>query len=332
MLNIYDIAKLAGVSYATVSRVINDKSDVKKETRDRVKKILDDNDYLPNSFARGLANRGMKIIGIIVIDVRNIHHINTAFFIEKEFAKFGYSSIIAGCGVDYTKQEDYLRVMAGRNVDGLVLVGSRFQNDSTKKSLEKYFSKKPVVIANGYINIPNVCGIVLDEKRAVSEIVDSLFKKGHRNIGFVNDYVTYSAQEKQAGFVQGLRNNDILFNEKNIIHMKTDLDVSEAETRKFLTLNKSITALIYSEDIMAVGGVKACYSMNIHIPRDINIIGFNNSIYSDISSPRISSIDNKILQMGEMCSSSLNSMLLGEKIDSIIKINPEFIAKETTNF
>ena len=94
-MNIYDIAKIAGVSYATVSRVINNKEDVKQETREKIQKILDDNDYLPNSFARGLAKSGMKLIGILIIDVRNIHHNNTAFHIETEFSKYGYTSIIA---------------------------------------------------------------------------------------------------------------------------------------------------------------------------------------------------------------------------------------------
>jgi len=330
-MNIYDIAKLSGVSYGTVSRVINNKEGVKKETREKVKKILDEYDYLPNSFARGLAKSGMKIIGIMLIDVRNIHHINIAFEIEKEFSKFGYTSIIGDCGKDNTKQEGYLRVMAGRNVDGLVLIGSGFQNAITKRSIEKYFSNKPVVMANGYLNLENVCGIILDERKAVADVVGYLAVRGHRNIAFVNDYVTYSAQEKQKGFMEGIRANDILFNDRNIIHIKTDLDISEVETQKLLTLNKKITAIIYSEDIMAVGGVKACNNLNLNVPKDINIVGFNNSIYSDISTPKISSIDNKIHDMCEKCTKSLHSMLIKEKVDSIFKLNPEFVVKQSTN-
>ena len=221
--------------------------------------------------------------------------------------------------------------MAGRNVDGLVLIGSRFQNDATKKNITKYFNNKPVVIANGYLNIPNVCGVVVDEKTIVTETVNRLVKKGHRNIAFVNDYVTYSAQEKEAGFMDGIRDNDIVFNEKNIRHIKNDLDVSLAETQKLLSLNKDITAIIYSEDLMAVGGIKACSRMNIDVPESINIIGFNNSIYSDVSTPRISSIDNKRHEVGEKCSNALYSMLNDKAVNPKIRIKPEFIVKETTN-
>lgn len=329
-MNIYDIAKLAGVSYATVSRVINNKSDVKQETREKIQKILDENDYLPNSFARGLAKNGMKIIGIILIDVRNIHHINTAFYVEEEFAKYGYTSIIGGCGMDNTKQEDFLRVMAGRNVDGLVLIGSRFQNESTKNSIQKYFNDKPVVIANGYLDLPNVCGVVIDEKKAVTDVVDTLVEKGHRDIAFVNDYVTFSAQEKEEGFKQGLLKNDLPHNEQNIRHIQTDLEMGEKETKKLLTLNQKITAIIYSEDIMAAGGVKACHSLGLKIPDDICIIGFNNSVYSDVSTPRISSIDNRRLAVGEACSNALYSLLLGEKVDPVIRIQAYFVEKEST--
>ncbi|MDA3812424.1 MAG: LacI family DNA-binding transcriptional regulator [Spirochaetaceae bacterium] len=330
-MNIYDIAKLAGVSYATVSRVINNKPDVKQETRDKIKKILDENDYLPNTFARGLSNNGMKMIGILVIDVRNIHHSNTAFHIENELSKFGYTSIIAGCGLNFTKQEEYLRVMASRNVDGLVLIGSKFQNDTIKKNLEKYFHSTPVVMANGYLNLPNVCGIVDDERRVVADTVDMLYRKGHRNIAFFNDYVTFSAQEKEAGFIDGLRNNDILYNEKNINHIKTDLEVSILETERLLKTNKNITAIIYSEDLMAAGGVKACKKLDISIPEEMNIIGFDNSIYSDISTPRITSIDNKRHDLGAKCTKTLYSMLKGEKVEPLVHIIPELVIKETTN-
>lgn len=330
-MNIYDIAKLAGVSYATVSRVINHNSNVKEETRIRVQKILDENDYLPNSFARGLAKSNMKMIGILVVDVRNIHHSNIAFHIEKEFSKLGYTSIICGCGEDPDKQEDYLRIMAGRNVDGLVLIGSRFQNDVTKDSIKKYFSKKPVVIANGFLNLENVCGVILDERKAVSNVVDYLASKGHRNIAFVNGAETPSSKEKENGFLDGIRTNDLMFNTDNIVHFKQDYSISENETLNLLSNNGSITAIIYVEDLMAVGGVKACQKLNLRIPEDISIVGFNNSAYSEISTPSISSIDNKNHDVGEKCTSVLYSMLHGEKVASIYKFMPKLVLKESTN-
>lgn len=329
-MNIYDIAKLSGVSYATVSRVINNKDGVKKETREKVKQILDEYDYLPNFFARGLAKNSMKIIGIILIDVRNIHHTNIAFDIETRLSQFGYTSIIGNCGMDKTKREAYLRVVAGR-VDGLVLIGSGFQEDTTKKSIEKYFTSKPVVMANGYLNLENVCGIILDERKAIADVVGYLANKGHRDIAFINDYITYSSRQKQEGFMDGIRDNNILFNERNIRHIETDLDICEVKTQKFLTLNKSITAIIYSEDITAVGGIKACNNLKLNVPKDISIVGFNNSIYSDISTPRISTIDNKIHDMSQKCSEALYSMLMKEKVEPIFDIIPEFVVKESTN-
>ncbi|MDF1618507.1 LacI family DNA-binding transcriptional regulator [Petrocella sp. FN5] len=330
-MNIYDIAKLAGVSHTTISRVINNKPGVKPETRDRIIRILDENAYIPNSFARGLANAGNKIIGIIVIDVRNNHHINTAFHIEEEFSKYGYMSIIGGCGLDNSKQEAYLRAMAGRNIDGLVLIGSRFQNDITKRCIQKYFNDKPVVIANGQLDLENVCGVVVDERKAVSNVVDYLVSKGHREIAFMNDYVTYSAHNKQEGFIDGIRKNHIMFNESYIRHIKTDHVNSQMETEKFLKRNQGVTAIIYSEDIMAVGGVKACKHLGLKIPEDINIIGFNNSIYADISTPKISSIDNRINDMGAYCTKALYAMLQGEKTERVYNIMPIFDMKESTN-
>lgn len=330
-MTIYDIAKLAGVSYATVSRVINNRDGVKKETREKVQKILDEYDYLPNSFARGLVKNEMKIIGINIIDVRNIHYTYTAFHIEQELAKFGYSSIISGCGDDETKQEEYIRVMAERNVDGLVLIGSKFQNDITKKCIIKYFREKPVVIANGFLELDNTCGIILDERKAVSDVVDYLVNKGHKHIALIQEYRSKSSREKQAGFIDGLRKNNIDYNEKNIRHIDVDMNISEVDTQNLLMLNKNITAIIYGEDIMAVGGIKACNNLKLNVPKDINIIGFDNSIYSEISTPKISSIDNKSNEIAEKCTKVLYNMLMGEKIDPIVKLTPQFVIKESTN-
>ncbi len=330
-MNIYDIATLAGVSHTTVSRVINDKPGVKQETREKILKILDEQAYFPNSHARGLASNENKVIGIIVIDVRNIHHIHTAFHIEEAFTQYGYVSVIASCGLDDSKQEEYLKVMASRNVEGLVLIGSRFQNNNMKKSIKKYLSDKPVVIANGYIELDNVCGVVVNERKGVSDVVDFLVSKGHKNIGFMNDYVTYSAHNKQEGFLDGIRKNNLMFNEKNIKYIKTELENSEIETEKFLKENPNISAIIYSEDIMAVGAIKACVKMGLKVPEDINIIGFNNSIYSDISIPTISSIDNRNTAMGDRCSKALYSMLNGEKTEAIYHLMPKFKIKDSTN-
>ncbi len=330
-MTIYDIAKLAGVSYATVSRVINNREGVKPETRKKVQKILDENDFLPNKFARGLVTSSMKIIGINVIDVRNIHHIETAFHIEQEFSKYGYTCIICGCGHENEKQEEYIRVMAERQVDGQVLIGSGFQNKITKSCIKKYFNDKPVIIANGYLDLPNVYSVVLDEEKAVKEAVIRLYEKGHHNIAFFNNYdITESSKLKEKGFVEGIIAVGIEHNEKRIIHVKSDLKSAEDQTEKLLNEQPEITAIIYSEDIMAAGGIRSCHNLNIKIPDDLSIIGFNNSIYSDITYPRLSSIDNKTTEMGEVCTKTLYSLLNGENMDKVYRLEPVLVEKETT--
>lgn len=330
-MNIYDIAKIAGVSHTTISRVLNNKPGVKKETKEKILKILDDNAYFPNSYAIGLASNQNKIIGILLIDVRNYHHTDTAFHIESYFSQYGYATVIASCGWDESKQDEYVRIMASRNVEGLVLIGSHFQNEYAKKSIKKYFANKPVVIANGYLNLSNVCGVLLDEKKAVSEVVDYLVGKGHENIAFFYDNKTISAKNKEQGFLDGIEKNNLLRNKNNILDIESRHDVSKDETEKLLKVKPEITAIIYSEDIMAVGGIKACASLGLKVPEEISIIGFNNSIHTETSTPTITSIDNRSHDTGEQCAKALYAMLNEENVEPVYHLEPLFIIKESSD-
>src|SRR5690606_22479520 len=117
------------------------------------------------------------------------------------------------------------------------------------------------------------------------------------------------------------------WNEKNILDIHTRYYVSKEETEKLLREKPEITAIIYSEDILAVGGIKACYSLGLKIPEQISIIGFNDSIYSDISTPTITTIDNRTHDTGEYCSKALHAMLNGEKVEPVYHLEPVFKIK-----
>lgn len=153
-MTIYDIAKEAGVSASTVSRVINNRPGVSIEVRRKVQRILKKYDYFPSETARGLVNQTSKIIGILVDDLRTSHHTEGAYIIERELAKLGYCCIILNTGTDDKSKADYLKVLKQRRVDGAVLMGSSFQSQEVEKAITKYLPNRPVVMANGYLDLP----------------------------------------------------------------------------------------------------------------------------------------------------------------------------------
>lgn len=155
-MTIYDIAKIAGVSASTVSRVANHKPGIKEETRRQIQELLDQYDYRPNETARGLVNQSSRMIGILITDIRYAHHVDIAYHIEKEMEKQGYCSLILNTGLSDEKKIQAIKVLSQRRVDGAILVGSTFQCDAVKQALTTYLSKEPVIITNGYLDLPNV--------------------------------------------------------------------------------------------------------------------------------------------------------------------------------
>ena len=126
-MTIYDIAEIAGVSASTVSRVINNKPGVGLETRQKIMKLMENYNYSPNAIARGLVSRSSKTIGILVADIRNIHHIDGAYYIERELIAQGYCCIILNTGNEDADKVNAIEILHRRRVEGVVMMGSIFQ-------------------------------------------------------------------------------------------------------------------------------------------------------------------------------------------------------------
>lgn len=204
-MTIYDIATAAGVSASTVSRVINHKSGIRKETREKIEKLIEEYNYSPNVAARGLVMQSSKMIGILLVDIRVVHHIDNAFAIEQELAKRGYCSIIMSTGADEANIGSCIRQLEQRRVEGIALIGSMFMAKSTYHTIKTYLPNIPVVIINGYIDLPNVTGIIADEESGVKDCVALLARKGRKNIVYVNDADSPANRNKRKGFLAGIR-------------------------------------------------------------------------------------------------------------------------------
>ena len=125
-MNIYDIAKEAGVSISTVSRVMNHKGNVNPETRKKVEEILEKNNYTPSAIARGMVSKSMKTVSVLTVDIRVPHYARTAYTIEREFSRRGYEVSLCNTGGELEETIKYLRTAREKKTDGIVLVGSVF--------------------------------------------------------------------------------------------------------------------------------------------------------------------------------------------------------------
>ena len=330
-MTIYDIAREAGVAASTVSRVINDKPGIKLETRQRVQELLKKYNYIPDAAARGLVMQSSRLVGILIVDIRVAHHVYSAFVIEQELTRRGYCCIIMSTGPEDEKKAEYIRILEQRRVEGVILMGSMFETAAVEDSIRKHLSKVPIVMVNGYLNLPNVSGVIVDEDAGVGKCVDLFFSKGKSQIAFVLDSVSPANLRKQQGYSDGMLRHGAGTEDLWLY------DMSESSVRggyeitlRILKEHPNIQGIIYTIDLVAVGGVRAAHDRGYVVPEQLGIIGIDNSIYGEICMPKLTTLDNRLQGMSESAATILREGLEG-KIRSIkMMMFSEIIEREST--
>ena len=328
LMTIYDIAKEAGVSASTVSRVLNNRPGINKDTRDKVLKIIKEHNFSVSEAARGLVNKNTNMVGILVSDIRNQHHIEGAYMISQHLIEKGYCSILMNAGESDESKAQYVEILASRRVNALMLIGSTFQCEAVENAIAKYMAKIPVIFQNGYFSLPNVSSVLTDELSGTMDAVNYLYAQGRRKIAFINNNDTPSNRKKLKGY-------EIAVGERNlpeyIIPACPDSAEGGAEaTEKLLSIHPDVDAIVYSVDILAVGGSRYLLDIGKKIPLDIALIGTDNSPYSKISNPRLSTIDSKLGELSRSCYEILMKAIEDSTYVEHKVIMPTLVLRETT--
>ena len=202
-MNIYDISRLAGVSIATVSRVLNGSEKVSEATRRKVLAVMDQNGYTPNAFARGLGLNTMRTVGILCADSSDIYLARVIYLLERELWKNSYASMLCCTGYKLEEKEKYLQLLLSRNVDALILAGSQFieEKDEDNAYLYDAAKKVPVFLLNGVLAGSGAYSVVCDDALAVKEMTDELLELGCKRPIFLYRSLSYSGKQKLSGQV-----------------------------------------------------------------------------------------------------------------------------------
>lgn len=326
-MTIYDIAKEAGVSASTVSRVINKKSCVSVKSAKKINAILKKYNFSPSDTARGLVNQSPKIIGILVSDIRNLHYCNGAYIIEQEFILHGYCSIIMQTGKTQDEQAIAIQRISSRKVDGLVLIGSTFMNEKVKNALSTFINSIPIVIVNGMIDLPNAYGILADEKKGIAESVSTLISKGKKHIAFVNGDNSYSNNIKLEGYLEGIKTHNF---ESLVVSTNSNDEGGYEITKDLMEKYPQTDAIIYAVDVLAAQSLRFFYDANIAVPEKVSVLGVDNSLFCLLTNPKLSSLDTKLQQVSLIASHTLYDAILKKDITKNCKIGVELIEREST--
>ena len=300
-MNIYDIAKLANVSIATVSRVVNNSPKVSQKTKEKVLAVMQENEYTPNAFARGLGLGSMKTIGIICPDIADIYMAKAISYLERNLHDYGYDCILGCSGFKQKEKEDYVKLLLSKKIDTLVLVGSTYAGNGKDESDTDYIreaaGQTPVFMINAKVTGDNIYCTYADDFQATYEVTKALLRRGKEKILFMYDAESFSAKQKMAGYEAALQDagcpirGDLKFKTKNEIEYTKNM---------LLEYNKALDfdSVLATEDGIAVGAIKYAKIKDLSIPEDLSITGYNNSILALCSEPELTSVDSKL---GIMC-------------------------------
>ena len=315
-MNIYDIAKEAGVSISTVSRVMNHKGNVNPETRKKVEEILEKNNYAPSAIARGMVSKSMKTVSVLTVDIRVPHYARTAYTIEREFSRRGYEVSLCNTGGELEETIKYLRTAREKKTDGIVLVGSVFNI--------------PVVLANGKLELPNSYSVLVDDRYGVSLAVEHLIQKGHREIYYLRDMDTVSAQLKCEGFIAEMEKCGLKNARQQVLETASSIEGGIKAVEQLIRRKQKFTGIVCGEDITAAGVVKALLHYGIKVPEEVAVTGYNNSEYAKICEPQLTTIDNKPELVAMMSVQLLTSLIEKTEVYSSCTIQPELVEGQTT--
>ena len=328
-MNIYDIASKAGVSIATVSRVLNGKGNVSEKTKEHVLKIIEEMGYTPNIFARGLGLNSIKMVGILCSDVSDIYYATAVSTLEKELRRGGYDSLLCCTGDNIEDRKKSIDLLISKRVDAIILVGSTFKEKSDNSHILDAALNVPFVMINDFIDAPNIYGIVCDDFNAVRENTTILLEQGLRNIAYLYDADTYSGALKLSGFRAAFTQLNTLSDPELIVRCDHSPESAKEQTERLLASRK-IEAVVTSDDFLAIGALQATVGAGLHIPHEIQIIGFNNSLVSRCSIPALTSVDNKVELLSITAVRTLIDVFAHKNVSNKIVLSAELVKRDTT--
>ncbi|SET17653.1 transcriptional regulator, LacI family [Oceanobacillus limi] len=307
-ITIKDVAKKANVSIATVSRIVNNKPGYSKETEKKVLEVIEELGYHPNAIARGLISKRSHTIGVLVPKLSSMLMSEFISGIENIAHQFGSSVIICHTESNGKKTMQYLELLREKQIDGIIF--------SSEVLTEEYyqFMKKmdvPIVLLSTVSFDYPVPYVRVDDQHAAYTATEYLIKKGHRNIGMISgtkeDVV--AGQPRIDGFTQAMDRNKLPVTNNIVAAPGFGYEDGKEAFKQLITQNPDVTAVFAASDELALGVISTAYQMDIKIPDDLSVIGYDNVSLAEMSIPPLTSVGQPLSTMGEKATEMIFEMI-----------------------
>lgn len=334
-MTIYDISKQAGVSIATVSRVLNGSANVKPKTRKKVLEVIEQCGYTPNAFARGLGLNSMNTVGILCADSSDLYLSKAIYHIERNLRAGGYNSVLCCTGYELENKKSSLALLLNQRVDSVIMVGSNFIEDEAgdNQYIRDAAQQVPIMLLNADLDCPNVYCTMCDDFKSMQDAALHLIGQGITDILYLYNSTSFSGKKKLSGYQSAYVMKDIPLNKQyqqffngshedidGVCHFLNEL------CKKGLTFH----AVLASEDMLAAGAVKYAKINGLSIPKDLAVIGYNNSLLSVCCEPELSSVDNHLETLCSQLVKTCIGTLGGEEMPQKTIFSGELVKRAST--
>ena len=324
---IYDVARKAGVSTATVSRVVNGKDIVERRTVVRVREVMRQLGYRPHALARGLAARRSHTIGLLITDMLDPYFTEIVRGTQEQADREGYAVLLADASVHPPNEDVLIDRLMERRVDGLVVASSR-----TTRSYALLLRKEaiPVVCINGKRgDFPR--RVQIDNRVGARLAVEHLVALGHRRIAHLaGPHGVVTRTERLAGYRNALEGHGLPFDPRLVTSGDGKIAESVDATRALLTSADAPTAIFAYNDRSAVGCYRAVLELGLRVGRDVSVVGFDDVYATEWIDPPLTTIHQPRAEMGRLAVKLLLSVVRGEAAPEEVIVMPWLVERAST--
>lgn len=313
MTSIKDVAKLAGVSTATISRTLSDPELVSEKTRKKVREAIRESGYVANSLARSFRTKKSDTVLVLVPDISNPFYSTIIQGIESVARDNGYRVILGDTQQDQERERSYAGMVQQRQADGIILLGSSIPFETPAELTRAEPSWPPLVMACEYLDV-GLPTVRIDNVAAAEDAVSHLVRLGHKKIAFINgpEHSPLSV-DRHKGYRQAIETAGIIYDEALTVAGDYSLESGVAATKSLLAGSSQPTALFAANDEMAIGALKEIKAAGLQVPGDVSVVGFDDIQFADFCDPPLTTVHQPRTEIGRSVMELMLAILSGER-------------------
>lgn len=326
--SIKDIARIANVSFSTVSRALHNSPLISRRTAERIQRIAQESGYRASAVARGLVNQKTKTVGVVVTTIADPFVSEVVSGIEECCNDHGYSVFLANSNADPDREQKVVQSFSERRVDGIVVTSSRVGALYLPLLSEM---NVPVVLVNNQHPGEFVHSVMIENVKASQEATSHLIQLGHRRIAYLGDrYGHQSDTERFAGYREALGRAGLPFAPELVVHGDGKPEAAIEAVDSLLKLAAPPTAIFCYNDMTALGALRCLHTHGREVPGDVSVVGFDDLFIATFLQPPLTTVRQPRRRMGVLAMESLLKLMSGQESDDSISVPAELIVRDST--